>query len=117
MENVFIRELGSKADYEKTFADKPVGLLIREVAKLDKEAADKAFATFLNENFLTQQQSTFVKTIVDYVVQNGYIDPVKLNSAPFDRPQKLVNLFDSSKQEKLIKIIETMKDNAVKAVG
>lgn len=117
LENVFIRELGSKADYEKTFADKPVGLLIREVAKLDKEAADKAFATFLNENFLTQQQSAFVKTIVDYVVQNGYIDPVKLNSAPFDRPQKLVNLFDSSKQEKLIKIIETMKDNAVKAVG
>lgn len=117
LEKVFIRELGSKADYEKTFADKPVGLLIREVAKLDKEAADKAFATFLNENFLTQQQSTFVKTIVDYVVQNGYIDPVKLNSAPFDRPQKLVNLFDSSKQEKLIKIIETMKDNAVKAVG
>lgn len=117
LENVFIRELGSKADYEKTFADKPVGLLIREVAKLDKEAADKAFATFLNENFLTQQQSAFVKTIVDYVVQNGYIDPVKLNSAPFDRPQKLVNLFDGSKQKKLIKIIETMKDNAVKAVG
>lgn len=117
LERLFTGELGTKDDYQKAFQDKPLGILVREIAKVDREAAQNAFADFIADNSLTQQQIVFVERIIDYIVQNGYIKPAVLNLPPFDRPQKLVNLFDAKKQEKLYKVIETITENAVKAVG
>lgn len=117
LEHVFTGELGTKEDYQKAFQDKPLGLLVREIAKVDRTAAQKAFADFIADNSLTQQQIVFVERIIDYIVQNGYIKPAVLNLPPFDRPQKLVTLFDAQKQEKLYKVIENVTNNAVKAIG
>lgn len=117
LEHVFTGELGTKEDYQKAFQDKPLGLLVREIAKVDRTAAQKAFADFIADNSLTQQQIVFVERIIDYIVQNGYIEPAVLNLPPFDRPQKLVTLFDAQKQEKLYKVIENVTNNAVKAIG
>lgn len=117
LERVFTGELGTKEDYQKAFQDKPLGLLVREIAKVDRTAAQKAFADFIADNSLTQQQIVFVERIIDYIVQNGYIKPAVLNLPPFDRPQKLVTLFDAQKQEKLYKVIENVTNNAVKAIG
>ena len=117
LEHVFTGELGTKEDYQKAFQDKPLGLLVREIAKVDRTAAQKAFADFIAGNSLTQQQIVFVERIIDYIVQNGYIKPAVLNLPPFDRPQKLVTLFDAQKQEKLYKVIENVTNNAVKAIG
>lgn len=117
LEHVFTGELGTKEDYQKAFQDKPLGLLVREIAKVDRTAAQKAFADFIADNSLTQQQIVFVERIIDYIVQNGYIKPAVLNLPPFDRPQKLVTLFNAQKQEKLYKVIENVTNNAVKAIG
>lgn len=117
LEHVFTGELGTKEDYQKAFQDKPLGLLVREIAKVDRTAAQKAFADFIADNSLTQQQIVFVERIIDYIVQNGYIKPAVFNLPPFDRPQKLVTLFDAQKQEKLYKVIENVTNNAVKAIG
>lgn len=117
LEHIFTGELGTKEDYQKAFQDKPLGLLVREIAKVDRTAAQEAFADFIADNSLTQQQIVFVERIIDYIVQNGYIKPAVLNMPPFDRPQKLVSLFDIQKQEKLYKVIENITDNAVKAIG
>ncbi|MGN0904636.1 MAG: type I restriction-modification enzyme R subunit C-terminal domain-containing protein, partial [Alphaproteobacteria bacterium] len=117
LEHVFTDELGTKEDYQKAFRDKPLGLLVREVAKVDRTAAQQAFADFIADNSLTQQQIVFVERIIDYIAQNGYIKPAVLNFPPFDRPQKLVVLFDAQKQEKLYKVIETVTENALKAIG
>lgn len=117
LEHVFTDELGTKEDYQKAFRDKPLGLLVREVAKVDRTAAQQAFADFIADNSLTQQQIVFVERIIEYIAQNGYIKPAVLNFPPFDRPQKLVVLFDAQKQEKLYKVIETVTENALKAIG
>ena len=117
LEHVFTGELGTKEDYQKAFQNKPLGLLVREIAKVDRTAAQKAFADFIADNSLTQQQIVFVERIIDYIVQNGYIKPAVFNLPPFDRPQKLVTLFDAQKQEKLYKVIENVTNNAVKAIG
>lgn len=116
LENIFTGELGTKEDYQKAFKDKPLGILVREIAKVDRKAAQDAFADFIADNSLTQQQIVFVERIVDYIVQNGYIKPAVLNFPPFDRPQKLVALFDVKKQEKLYKAIEAVTNNALAAV-
>lgn len=56
LERVLTCELGSKEDYKREFGDKPFGLLIRQIAKLDHEAAMQAFSSFINDQSLNQNQ-------------------------------------------------------------
>lgn len=115
--DILTKQLGSADDYKREFQDLPFGLLVRKVARLEYDAAMKAFSEFINDQSLSQQQIVFVKKVIDYVVQNGYIDSTKvLMSAPFDKPQSFVKLFDATKQKKIINLIDLIKDNAV-AVG
>lgn len=118
LESVFTKELGNKEDYKKEFGDTPFGLLIRKIAKLEHEAAMKAFSDFINDESLNQQQIVFVKKIIDYVEQNGYIENViELMKPPFDKPMSFVKLFDSKKQAEIIKLVNEIKDNAVEVAG
>ena len=118
LERIFTGELGTKEDYQREFKDTPFGLLVRKIAKLDYDAACKAFSEFINDQSLNQAQIVFVKKVIDYIVQNGYIDnPADLMKPPFDKPQSLMKLFDTAKQKKLISVINSIKDNAVKIVG
>ncbi len=98
LEKVFTGELGTAEDYKREFKDTPFGLLVRKVAKLEVEAANRAFSEFINDQSLTQAQIVFVKKVIDYIVQNGYIDNVaELTKPPFDKPQSFIKLFDGSK--------------------
>ena len=114
LQNIFIKELGSEEDYKREFGETPLGLMIRKIAKLDYDAAMKVFSEFINDESLNQQQIVFVKKIIDYVVQNGYIESVtQLMKPPFDKPVNFMNLFDSKKQTKIVKLIHEIKENAV----
>lgn len=74
-------------DYKREFGDTPFGLLIRKVAKLERDAAMNVFSKFINDENLNHRQITFVRKIIDYVVQNGYMESVSLlTKAPFDKP-------------------------------
>jgi type I restriction enzyme R subunit len=115
--DLLTKQLGTEDDYKREFQDLPFGLLVRKVVKLEYDAAMKVFSEFINDQSLSQQQIVFVKKVIDYVVQNGYIDSTKvLMNAPFDKPQSFVKLFDATKQKKIINLIALIKDNAV-AVG
>ncbi|MFI3249544.1 MAG: DEAD/DEAH box helicase family protein [Eubacteriales bacterium] len=114
--DIFTQELGSKEDYEQNFGETPFGLLIRKIAKLEREAAMKVFSTFINEQSLNQQQITFVHKIIDYVVENGYLENASdIMKPPFDKPQNFMKLFDASKQQELMTLITSIKMNAVSA--
>lgn len=118
LENIFIGELGTKKDYETQFGNTPFGLLVRKVAKLEYKAATKVFSKFINEQSLNQNQIVFVQKVIEYIVQNGYVENVlELAKPPFDKPQKFVKLFDVEKQKEIAKIVNSVKDNAIKIVG
>ena len=53
LEKILPGELGTKEDYEKCFKNTPFGLLVRRIAKLEREAALKAFSTFIKSRILT----------------------------------------------------------------
>ena len=114
LERIFTHDLGSSDDYERAYGDTPFGLLVRKLVKLDHEAAMEAFADFINSENLTEQQISFVHKVVNYVVENGYIEPAALAKPPFDRPQSFVRMFDSQQQLMLISIINKIKENAEK---
>ncbi|AZK48459.1 DEAD/DEAH box helicase family protein [Paenibacillus lentus] len=118
LEQIFIGELGTVEDYKREFQDTPFGLLVRKVAKLNHEAAMSAFSEFINDQSLNQMQIVFVKKVIDYITQNGYIDNIsELLKPPFDKPQSFVRLFDETKQRKLVDKINEVKENAVRITG
>ncbi len=118
LERIFTGELGTVEDYQREFKDTPFGLLVRKIAKLEYEAALAAFSEFINDQSLTQAQIVFVKKVIDYIAQNGYIESVsELTKPPFDKPQSFIKLFDGSKQKRLVEVINQIKENAVKVVG
>jgi type I restriction enzyme, R subunit len=118
LEDIFTGELGTAEDYQREFKDTPFGLLVRKIAKLEYEAATAAFSEFINDQSLNQGQIVFVKKVIDYIAQNGYIDNVsELVKPPFDKPQSFVKLFDGMKQKRLVETITKIKDNAVKIIG
>jgi len=118
LEKIFIGELGTKEDYENNFKDTPFGLLVRKVAKMERDAAMKAFSSFISEQKLNADQIVFVNKVIDYVEQNGYVESAsELIRPPFDKPQSFIKLFDSDKQKKFVSIINELKDNATKIIS
>ena len=92
-------------------------MLVRKIAKLEYAAASTAFSEFINEQSLNQMQIVFVKKVIDYIVQNGYIENIaELTKPPFDKPQSFIKLFDGSKQKQLVELVSKIKENAVKIV-
>lgn len=52
---------------------------------MDELAINEKFGTYLNENVLNAQQQEFVKTIINYVNENGDIEREDLlNTSSFD---------------------------------
>lgn len=118
LEYVFTDKLGSKEDYKNAFGDTPFGLLVRSIAKLNQEAANEVFSEFISNEHLNQNQIVFVKKVIDYIVQNGYIDNASvLTKAPFDKPASFVKIFDAGKKKKFLDIINNIKNNAIDIVN
>jgi len=93
-------------------------LLVRKIAKLEREAVMKAFSEFINDESLTQQQIVFVHRVIDYIEQNGYMENVSdLAKPPFDKPLSFIKLFDLETQKRLVDAVKSFKENAVKIVG
>ena len=114
LERIFTHELGNTGDYERAYGDTPFGLLVRKLVKLDHDAAMDAFGSFINSEHLTEQQISFVHKVVNYIVENGYMEPKALTQPPFDRPQSFVRMFNAKQQMGLIAIINGIKRNAEK---
>lgn len=118
LEHIFTGELGTAEDYKREYQDTPFGLLVRKIAKLEYEAAFVAFSEFINDQSLSQVQIVFIKKVIDYIVQNGYIENVsELMKPPFDKPQSIIKLFDASKQKQILGAVTKIKENAVRIVG
>ena len=116
LERIFTEELGTVEDYQINYQDTPFGLLIRKIAKMDRDAAYAAFSTFIAEERPNAEQIHFIEQVVDYVVENGCIDNViDLMKAPFDRPYKFSAIFSREEQMKFVQIIKCIKENALAA--
>lgn len=112
LERIFTHELGTQADYKRTYGEEPFGLLVRKIVKLDHDAAMEAFAGFMNDNALTADQIAFVHRVVDYIELNGFMEVAELTKAPFDRPYPFIRLFDAAQQMQLAAAIRRVKENA-----
>ena len=94
LEELLWEKLGSKSDYERDYEDKAIPRLVREIIGLDRAAANRAFSNFLSDEGLNSKQIAFVKLIVDYIVENGYLDKANLAQEPFKSYGSIQTLFE-----------------------
>lgn len=113
LEHIFTCELGNAEDYATAYGNTPFGILVRSIVHLDRDAANEAFAEFLNDQSLNEQQINFVKRVVEYVVKFGFMEPGDLNRPPFTHPRSFMQIFDERQQMALVTVIKTIKENAV----
>ncbi len=117
LENILWSEVGSKADYEAEYGQKPLGEFVREIVGLDMNAAKAAFANYLNSVNLDAKQIYFVNQIVEYIVHNGVMKDLSvLQEAPFTDRGSIVEVFtDISLWQEIRKIIDQINLNAIVA--
>ncbi len=77
-------EVESRERFEEVYGkDKSLQLFIRELVGLDRYAAKAAFARYLEDSNFSANQIRFVENIIDYLTQNGVMNPGLLYEPPF----------------------------------
>ena len=69
--------------YEEIYGGRPLGLLVRSIVGLERNAAKKVFAEFMVQSPLTPDQINFLNEIIERLVKNGVMDPKELYQPPF----------------------------------
>jgi len=118
LEKILWGELGTKEDYYKEFGDTPLSLMVRQIVGLDQMAANEAFSVFLDDQHLDSRQIRFVKTIVDFLVQNGHmLDKSVLQDEPFSTIGSIAEIFEMGDALRVVQVIDIINKNATDAVG
>ena len=104
LQQVLFNDLNSNVnEFNLNYNNESLVLLVRKTVGLSKEAVDRKFAKYINENELNVEQTRFINLLKAYIVKNGVIDKRILNEDPFTSYGSILQIFDG--QINLIKII------------
>jgi len=97
--------------------DGGLGVLIRSLVGLDREAAKLAFAAFVGRHDLNANQTEFVNMIIDYLTERGVVDPRSLYESPFTDLDSMgvEGIFGSAEVIEIINIIREVNERATAA--
>ncbi|HXT38566.1 MAG TPA: type I restriction-modification enzyme R subunit C-terminal domain-containing protein, partial [Candidatus Angelobacter sp.] len=92
-----------------------LGLFVRSLVGLDREAAKLALAGFLAGKTLTANQIEFVNLIIDHLTEHGVMKPELLYESPFTdlNPQGPEGIFNSSQIDELVALLSEVRARAV----
>jgi type I restriction enzyme R subunit len=60
-----------------------LGLFVRSLVGLERNAAKQAFADFLSVRTLTPNQIEFIDLVINYLTEHGAMEPDRLYESPF----------------------------------
>lgn len=84
LEHILWHELGTQKEYDETTNIENLAVFVRSLVGLSQEAVNEKFGAYLSGNLLNAQQQEFVRTIINYVRQNGDVELEDMvNSEPF----------------------------------
>lgn len=85
LERILVEQVGVTPDeLQVAVADGGgLGLFVRSLVGLERDAAKAAFAGFIAGKNLTGNQITFINLIIDHLTHKGAMDPRRLYESPF----------------------------------
>jgi type I restriction enzyme R subunit len=108
--------VGTKEEFENAYGkQEQLGLFIRKLIGLDKQAAKRAFRDYLEVKTLTANQIRFIDLIIEYLTQNGVMDASLLYEPPFtDYSSKgLDGVFQDLEAQGIVSILSSIHQTAV----
>ncbi|MBI5506765.1 MAG: hypothetical protein HY899_18410 [Deltaproteobacteria bacterium] len=94
-----------------------LGLFVRSLVGLDREAAKQAFAGFLAGKTLSASQIEFVNLIVDHLTEHGVMGAALLYESPFTdvTPRGPDGIFTATQLDELLAVLEQVRASALAA--
>jgi type I restriction enzyme R subunit len=105
--------LGSAEDLERAASD-GLGLFVRSLVGLDRDAVEEALGEFVAGTTLTAQQLDFLQVLTNHLVENGAVPPAALFASPYNElaPAGPDVLFGEESVVKLFGVLRTIEGNA-----
>jgi type I restriction enzyme, R subunit len=91
-----------------------LGIFIRSLVGLDREAAAQAFSDFISGSTATPDQIEFIDLIVQELTQNGVMEPDRLFQSPFTdlNAEGPMGIFPPAKVTQLVEVLAQIRDRA-----
>lgn len=104
----------SDADIAVITSEGGLGLFIRSLIGLDREAAKEAFAELLAGQSLNANQIEFINLIIDYLTERGAMDPRRLYESPFTDfdDQGVSGVFPQADVQRIVKVLNDVRGRA-----
>lgn len=108
-------QIGTKEDFIQNYGEQPLGRFIRTILGMDEEATQEAFSEFIDKGILRADQIQFIRSIVTHFKNNGILELSQLAQPPFTdiNDHGIFGLFKDDDQDKIIRIVEQVNNNAV----
>lgn len=110
--------VGRPEDIGRAATESPgLGIFVRSLVGMDREAAKQGFAGFLSGKSLNSNQIEFVNLILDHLTERGVIDAAVLYESPFtDRtPHGPEGLFTPAQVDELVSVLGRITATAIAA--
>ena len=111
LEKVFVSAGAQPNEIEQLKATGGLGLFVRSLVGLERDAAKKAFEGFLASKIPSADQIEFLNMVIDHLTERGAMDPRLLYESPFTDidPMGIAGLFNQPEVDQVVSILEDVR--------
>lgn len=108
--------IGTPDDVEKAKQESQgLGLFVRSLVGMDREAAKRALASFIAGKTLRGNQIEFLNLVTDHLTEQGPMDAAQLYESPYTNfsPRGVDGVFTSDQVDELISALDEVRQRAI----